>query len=60
MPPGSGAFSWDATFYNDPAFEEFFVTRIGPDTQTTTQFWWLAVNGKGVDHRRLPGQGPGR
>ncbi len=41
-----GAFSWDATFYNDPAFEEFFVSRIGPDTQTTTQFWWLAVNAR--------------
>ena len=41
-----GGFTWDATFFNDPAFEEFFISRIGPDSQTNTQFWWLGVNGR--------------
>jgi Bacterial Ig-like domain (group 3) len=29
--------SWDGSF--DSAFDDYFITRIGPDAQTATQFW---------------------
>src|SRR3954452_8449986 len=37
-------FSWDGSF--DPSFEDFLVSRIGPDTQTSSKFWGNAVNGQ--------------
>ena len=39
-----GPFTWDATF--NASFDDFLITRIGPDPQTTTQFWGLRVNGQ--------------
>ncbi|KAI9887439.1 MAG: hypothetical protein M1823_000776 [Watsoniomyces obsoletus] len=35
-------FTWDGTF--TPQFDDYFVTRIGPDAQTATQFWGILVN----------------
>jgi hypothetical protein len=39
-----GGFSWDGTF--DPGFDDYLVSRIGPDSQTSSQFWALLVNSK--------------
>ncbi len=38
----SAAFTWDGTF--SAGFDDYFVTRIGPDTQTATQFWGVLLN----------------
>jgi hypothetical protein len=35
-------FGWDATW--DGSFEDFLVSRVGPDAANTTQFWGLVVN----------------
>lgn len=35
-------FPFDGTFSN--TFDDFFITSIGPDTQTSTKFWGLLVN----------------
>lgn len=34
--------SWDADWNDD--FKDFFVTRIGPDDQSSNEFWGLALN----------------
>ena len=34
--------TWDATF--DTQFDDYFVSRIGPDAQTATQFWGTLDN----------------
>jgi hypothetical protein len=38
-----GGFTWDGT-WND-GFDDYFVSRAGPDSQTSTQFWGVFVNG---------------
>src|SRR3954447_15296121 len=38
-----GRFTWDGT-WND-GFDDYFVSRIGPDSQTSTQFWGVFVDG---------------
>ncbi|KAJ1307010.1 hypothetical protein OPQ81_007990 [Rhizoctonia solani] len=38
----SGIISWDGTW--DHNFDDFFVTRIGGSSQTSTQFWGLLLN----------------
>ena len=35
-------FQYDGTYSED--FEDYFITSIGPDTQTATQFWGVLVN----------------
>lgn len=35
-------FPFDGTF--EVTFDDFFITSIGPDTQTPTKFWGLLVN----------------
>ncbi|TDL28705.1 hypothetical protein BD410DRAFT_239413 [Rickenella mellea] len=35
-------FTFDGTFFAE--FDDFFITRIGPDTQTSTQFWGILLN----------------
>ncbi len=35
-------FTFDGTY--STTFDDFFITRIGPDAQTSTQFWGLLVN----------------
>jgi hypothetical protein len=37
-----GGFTWDGTY--DPGFDDYLVSRIGPDSQTSSQFWALLVN----------------
>jgi hypothetical protein len=37
-----GGFTWDGT-YSD-GFDDYLVSRIGPDSQTASQFWALLVN----------------
>ena len=37
-----GGFTWDGTFF--PAFDDYLVTRVGPDTQTSTAFWGIVRN----------------
>jgi hypothetical protein len=39
-----GRFTWDGTY--SPGFDDYFVTRVGPDSQTSTQFWGVFVDGK--------------
>lgn len=39
-----GGFTWAATW--STTFDDFFVTRIGPDTGTNVSFWAEAVNFK--------------
>src|SRR4051794_1290838 len=39
-----GGFTWDGT-YND-GFDDYFVSRVGPDPQTSSQFWGVFVNGE--------------
>lgn len=36
-------FTWDGTFGD---FDDYFITRIGPDAQTKTQSWGILVNYK--------------
>ena len=38
----ANGFSWDGTY--SAQFDDYFITRIGPDAQTTTQFWGILVN----------------
>jgi hypothetical protein len=38
-----GGFDWAATWSED--FQDFFIGTIGPDTQTSSDFWGYAVNG---------------
>jgi hypothetical protein len=40
----AGGFDWDGTF--SAAFDDFLVTRIGPDAQTATAFWGILLGGK--------------
>ncbi|MFN2615619.1 MAG: hypothetical protein ABR581_00685 [Thermoleophilaceae bacterium] len=37
-----GHFGWDGTY--DSGFDDYLVSRIGPDTQTSSQFWALLVD----------------
>jgi hypothetical protein len=37
-----GGFTWDGTY--DSSFDDYLVSRIGPDSQTSSQFWALLVN----------------
>src|SRR3954449_759986 len=32
-----GHFSWDGTY--NQGFDDYFVSRVGPDNQTSSQFW---------------------
>lgn len=36
-------FTFDGSF--DPTFDDFFITRVGGNTQTATQFWGILLNG---------------
>jgi len=38
----SSAFSWDGTF--STSFDDYFISRIGPDAQTASQFWGILLN----------------
>ena len=38
----TGAFTWDATY--NQSFEDFLVSRVGPDSATSSQFWAFLVN----------------
>src|SRR3954453_15985099 len=38
-----GRFSWDGTY--NQGFDDYFVSRVGPDSQTSSQFWGVFVNG---------------
>lgn len=38
----SAPFTWDGTF--STAFDDYFVSRIGGDIQTATQFWGILLN----------------
>ncbi|PFH48294.1 hypothetical protein AMATHDRAFT_65767 [Amanita thiersii Skay4041] len=35
-------FPWDATFFTQ--FDDYFITSIGSDTQTSTEFWGILLN----------------
>ncbi|CAF3421856.1 unnamed protein product [Rotaria socialis] len=37
-----GRFTWDGTF--STIYDDFFITRIGSDAQTATQFWGILAN----------------
>lgn len=37
-------FPFDSSY--NPIFDDFFITSIGPDTETSTKFWGLLVNFK--------------
>src|SRR5215218_5026218 len=37
-----GGFGWDGTY--NTGFDDYLVSRIGPDSQTSSQFWALLVN----------------
>ena len=37
-----GGFTWDGTY--DNGFDDYLISRIGPDSQTSSQFWALLVN----------------
>src|SRR3954447_13347002 len=37
-----GHFSWDGTY--DSGFDDYLVSRIGPDSSNSSQFWALLVN----------------
>jgi hypothetical protein len=39
-----GSFAWSGTW--NEGFQDFVVNQIGPDAQTDTQFWGLAIDGK--------------
>lgn len=36
------AFTWDGTFFT--SFDDYFITRIAEDSQTSTQFWGILLN----------------
>ncbi|KAI9678152.1 MAG: hypothetical protein M1817_006097 [Caeruleum heppii] len=38
----ANGFTWDGTY--STSFDDYFVSRIGPDTQTDTMFWGVLVN----------------
>jgi hypothetical protein len=38
----ASAFTWDGSF--STAFDDYFITRIGGDTQTSSQFWGILLN----------------
>lgn len=38
-----GGFTWDGTY--NQGFDDYFVSRVGPDPQTQSQFWGVFVNG---------------
>src|SRR4051794_6731053 len=38
-----GHFTWDGTY--NSGFDDYFVTRVAGDSQTSTQFWGVFVNG---------------
>lgn len=38
-----GGFSWDGTY--NSGFDDYFVGRVGPDPQTSSEFWGDYVNG---------------
>lgn len=42
-----GGFTWDGTFSS--TFDDYLVTRIGPDAQTATAFWGILRNGQLTD-----------
>jgi hypothetical protein len=42
-----GGFTWDGAY--DPGFGDYLVSRIGSQSQTATQFWFLALNGTGSE-----------
>lgn len=44
---GGNRFTWDATWFD--SFEDFFITRVGQDTQTDTAFWGLLVDWQFTD-----------
>src|SRR5438045_3948303 len=37
-----GGFTWDGTY--DSGFDDYPVSRIGPDSQTSSKFWALLIN----------------
>jgi hypothetical protein len=37
-----GGLTWDGTY--DNGFDDYLISRIGPDSQTSSQFWALLVN----------------
>src|SRR3954452_2015593 len=39
-----GGFTWDATY--DTSFDDYLISRIGPDSTNSSQFWELLVNSK--------------
>jgi hypothetical protein len=41
-----GSLTWSGSF--DPSFSDFAVSKIGPDAQTSTQFWGVAVQWKSL------------
>ena len=41
-----GGFTWDGTW--NAGFDDYFVTRVGPDSQTASQFWGAFVNGEAL------------
>jgi hypothetical protein len=50
----TGAFTWDGTY--NASFDDFLVSRIGPDSSTSSQFWAFLVNSQfsqtgGCQHR---------
>lgn len=38
----AGAFTWDGSF--SKTFDDYFITRIGSDAQTSSQFWGILLN----------------
>jgi hypothetical protein len=38
----AGAFTWDGTF--STGFDDYFITRIAGDSQTSTAFWGILLN----------------
>lgn len=39
---GIGGFTWDGSYNDD--YDDYFITRIGPDPQTSSEFWGQYVN----------------
>jgi hypothetical protein len=42
-----GGFTWDGDWFQ--GFEDFLVKRVGPESNTSSQFWGFFVNGKAPD-----------
>lgn len=38
-----GGFTWDGTYSS--SFDDYFITRVGPDSQTSSAFWGILLNG---------------